>query len=53
MRALRIIALVLLIFFLCISLAAFGPLFSANMTVLSPSYITSRIDDLDLSQIAQ
>jgi flagellar basal body-associated protein FliL len=53
MKAWKIIALVLLVFFLCISLAAFGPLFSANMTALNPNYIVSRADDLDLSQIVQ
>jgi hypothetical protein len=53
MGKLKIVSVSLLGFFLTLSLAVFGLLFTVKMTALNAGFITSRIDALDVSALAE
>ncbi len=53
MNGLRNLALVLLSFFLFLSLSVFGVAFMLNRTALNPNFITAELDKLDFSLLAE
>lgn len=53
MNALKNLALVFLSFFLFLSLSMFGLAFMFNRTALNPNFITSELDKLDFSLLAE
>ncbi len=53
MKFLKGLALSLLSFFLFLSLTTFGLVFVLNSTVLNPDFITSELESLDISSLAE
>ncbi len=53
MNGLRNLALVFLSFFLFLSLSVFGLAFMLNRTALNPNFVTSELDKLDFSLLAE
>jgi hypothetical protein len=53
MKALKVIAIALLGFLLSLSLFAFGLVFTVKMTALNADFVTSRLDALDVSSLAE
>jgi hypothetical protein len=52
-KALKILALIFLSFFLFISLAIFGIAFMVQNTALNPDFITSELDRLNISKLVE
>jgi len=53
MSVLRVVAVSLLGFLLSLSLVIFGLVFTVKMTALNAGYVTSRLDALDVSAVAE
>jgi hypothetical protein len=53
MKALKVVAITLLGFLLSLSLAGFGLAFTVKMTALNANFVTSRLDALDISALAE
>jgi hypothetical protein len=53
MKVLKVVAITLMVFFLSLSLVAFGLVFTVKMTALNADFVTSRLDALDVSSLAE